>query len=526
MRNKYVILLVCAGAAVTLLGSCRHRSVGNEALFHELDECIAHRQEYRQERELKIDSLRGEPAEDFAGGYFEKCGRLLEAYRSYDLDSQLYYTRERLRSAVTPFENQAALLNYGEVMMRNAMYHEAILYLDSAGRTPIDEALKPYYFHLRRTLYGLMEDFSVAQPEREKYALLTRQYRDSMMAIHPPGSFLHELVRADGLYAQCLYDSALQVMDRYAGAHLVSGQDEEAVFAVTRAQIYRALGDREQEKKYLAVSSLADLRNSIREYISLRELAILLYREGDVDRAYRYMHCAIEDATAGSARVRSIETGIIYPVIESAYQKQVHRRQMALSALLVSILVIVLLLVAVVLYFNHQRRKLASLNARLEASNDKLRLSNQINTMYIGRYMETASLLIDRFDAWRKNLKTLAHDRQYDKITSILSSQRFTQEQLDAFYHDFDEAFLQLFPHFISDVQALLQPGNELRIKEGERLNTDLRVLALIRLGITDSRQIADFLRYSLSTIYNSRTRMRNLYQGNREEFEAKIATL
>ena len=526
MRNKYVILLVCAGAAVTLLGSCRHRSVGNEALFHELDECIAHRQEYRQERELKIDSLRGEPAEDFTGGYFEKCGRLLEAYRSYDLDSQLYYTRERLRSAVTPFENQAALLNYGEVMMRNAMYHEAILYLDSAGRTPIDEALKPYYFHLRRTLYGLMEDFSVAQPEREKYALLTRQYRDSMMAIHPPGSFLHELVRADGLYAAHLYDSALHVLDDYELSVGRIGENEQAFLAITRAQVYRELGDAEREKYFLAVSSLADLRNSIREYISLQELAMLLYCEGDVDRAYRYMLCAIEDAMAGSERVRSIETGITYPVIESAYRKQVHRRQMTLMALLASILVIVLLLIGIALYFNIQRRKLASLNARLVASNGKLRLSNQINTMYIGRYMETASLLIDRFDAWRNNLKTLAHDGQYDKITAALNSQRFTQEQLASFYHDFDEAFLELFPNFVSDVQALLVPEAELRIKEGEHLNTDLRVLALIRLGITDSRQISSFLRYSLSTIYNSRTRMRNLYKGDRELFEAKIAIL
>ena len=111
-------------------------------------------------------------------------------------------------------------------------------------------------------------------------------------------------------------------------------------------------------------------------------------------------------------------------------------------------------------------------------------------------------------------------------VTAIVNSQRFTQEQLEAFYHDFDETFLQLFPHFISDVRALLLPGTELHFKEGERLNTDLRVLALIRLGITDSRQIADFLRYSLSTIYNSRTRMRNLYRGDRDDFEAKIATL
>jgi hypothetical protein len=140
--------------------------------------------------------------------------------------------------------------------------------------------------------------------------------------------------------------------------------------------------------------------------------------------------------------------------------------------------------------------------------------------------MEMSSLLIDRYDAWRKELKALAHAGKYDKITAALNSQRFTQEQLVYFYGNFDEAFLELFPDFVSDVQALLVPEAEIHIKDGERLNTDLRVLALIRLGITDSKQIAGFLRYSLSTIYNSRTRMRNLYNGKREDFEEKIATL
>ena len=302
------------------------------------------------------------------------------------------------------------------------------------------------------------------------------------------------------------------MLEAYVRANHVEGEGEEAVFAVTRAQIYRALGDKQKEKYYLTVSSLADLRGAVREYISLRELAVLLNSEGDIDRAFKYMECAVQDASEGSARVRSIEVGETYPIVVEAYRRQVTRRQMTLIALLASILLIVLLLIALMSYIIQQRRRLAELSAR--------------STIYVGRYMEMSSLLIDRFDAWRKELKILAHDRKYDKITAALNSQRFTQEQLASFYHDFDEAFLELFPDFVSDVQALLVPEAEIRIKDGERLNTDLRVLALIRLGITDSKQIAGFLRYSLSTIYNSRTRMRNLYNGKREDFEEKIATL
>jgi hypothetical protein len=244
------------------------------------------------------------------------------------------------------------------------------------------------------------------------------------------------------------------------------------------------MGNREQAKRYLAESAIADLQNSIREYIALRELAVLLYEEGDIDRAFHYMQCAAQDAMAGSERVRSIETSILYPVVEEAHLKLVHKRLYWMIAMIVSVLIIAAMLIVFLAYINRQRRQLALLNSRLAFSNEALRQSNRIKTVYIGRYM---------------------------KMTSL---------------SDFDDAFLELFPDFVSQVKALLVPEAELRIKPKERLNTDLRVLALIHLGFTDSKQIADFLHYSLPTIYNSRTRMRNLAKEDREHFEEKIAAL
>jgi len=195
-------------------------------------------------------------------------------------------------------------------------------------------------------------------------------------------------------------------------------------------------------------------------------------------------------------------------------------------SLFTSVSVIVVMLIGFLLYVSRKRHQLAALNDRLAQSNDNLRQSNQIKAVYIGRYMEMASLLINRFDSWRKQLRVLANSQKYGKLEAVLNSKSFTQEQLETFYRDFDEAFLHIFPDFVEQVRELLVPEAELRIKANERLNTDLRVLALIRLGITDSKQIADFLRYSLSTIYNSRTRMRNLARGDRDHFEEKVATL
>lgn len=466
--------------------SCGVSNDADEALLEELDRCIEERAAYYAPREHRVDSLQALLAEPCsANERFELYGRLVETYRSYNLDSQLYYTEQRMLLAQTPFEKQVSLLNYAEVLMRSGMYHETILYMDSALQQPLDPVLEPYCGHLHRTLYGLMKDFAITERERQTYSAITQHYREQMMEVHPAGSFLHELVRADYLYEQQLYDSALHVLETYEQTHRVEGQYEEPVFAVTRAQIYRAIGNRQKAKHYLAISAIADLHNSIREYIALRELAVLLYEEGEIDRAFHYMQCAAEDAMSGSARVRSIETSVLYPVVEEAHLKLMQKRLYWMIAMIVSVLVIAAMLIIFLAYMNHQRRQLALLNSRLALSNEAaLRQSSRIKTVYIGRYM---------------------------KMTTL---------------SDFDDAFLELFPDFVAQVKDLLVPEAEIRIKPHERLNTDLRVLALIHLGITDSRQIADFLRYSLSTIYNSRTRMRNLAKGDRNDFEHKIAIL
>lgn len=470
-------LLVCV--------ACQRKNNPDAQLLRELDQCIAERTNYYSQRVHQIDSL-GSLLSDSMSHYdrFETYGRLVEVCRSYNLDSQMYYTEQRLNMAQTPFEKQVSLLNYSEVLMRSCMYHETLVYMDSALQEPLNPVLEPYYSHLRRTLFGLMEDFSVTTRERQKYNRLTQQYREEMMAVHPSGSFLHELVLADYLYKEQLYDSALHVLETYERLNEVEGQYEEPVFAYTRAQIYRKMGNREQAKHYLTIASIADLKNAIREYIALRELAVLLNEEGDVERAYTYMECAAQDAMAGSERVRSIETSTAFPVVEGAYLRQLRSHHLLMMSLFSSVLVILGMVIMFLFYVNRKRHQLTILNSRLTQSNEDLRRSNRIKSVYVKRFM---------------------------KITTI---------------PDFDDAFLELFPNFVAQVQSLLQPDAELHIKPTERMNTDLRVLALIYLGITDSKQIADILRYSLPTIYNSRTRMRNLAKDSREHFEEKIAAL
>ena len=459
---------------------------------------------------------------------FERYGQLFDMYRGFNVDSQLVFVQKRLALASQTDileHKQVAQLNNAEVLMRSGMYHEAIGWMDMVAASPVEPVLRPYYFHLRRTLYGLMEDFSITEQERLHYHQLTQDYRDSIIAVEPEKSFVHELVRADALYAVGQYDQALEVLEAYEAAN---GAETESVNirSITKAQIYRAMGNHKEEKRYLIISACADLQKALREYIALRELAVLLYNEGDVERAYRYMTCAIEDANAGNMRGRTLEIGMIYPIVESAYRKQIVMRERLLYGLIASIALIATLSVLFSVYYARQRKKLAIVNSKLKEANIDLKQSNHIKTVYVGHYMMMTSLLIERFDAWRKQLNQKIKSNDIEPVQKELASQRFTQEQLAAFYRDFDEAFLNIFPDFVDKVQDLLIDNYVFRTKPGEKLNTDLRVLCCIRLGITDSTQIASFLRYSLSTIYNSRTRMRNLAKGNRDKFEERVENL
>ncbi|MBQ7439437.1 MAG: hypothetical protein IJV28_05650 [Paludibacteraceae bacterium] len=486
MFHTRLSIFVILPALFFMLPACNSKRGADETLLRELDHCIKERTTYYEAREHQTDSLHALLNDSLSHTErFEIYGRLLETYRSYNLDSQQYYTEARLEMAETSFEKQVSLLNYSEVLMRSGMYHETLVYMDSALLIPLDPVLNHYYNHLRRTLFGLMDDFAVTEREHRIYHSITQQYRLELMKIHAAGSFLHELVRADYLYEEQLYDSALYVLEAYESTHHVEGKPfEEPAFAFTRAQIYKKMGCIDQAKHYLIIASLNDLRSSVREYIALRELAVLLCNEGDSERAYKYMFCAEQDAMTGGERVRSFEISTVYPVIQDAYMHYVHRRQVGMIIFFVLVCLIAVLSLVFLLYIHKKHRQLEMLNNRLAQSNEELRKSNHIKSVYVRRFMKMSTI------------------------------------------EDFDDAFLELFPDFVMQVQSLLLPEAELRIKPKERLNTDLRVMALIYLGITDSKQIAEILHYSLPTIYNSRTRMRNLAKENRDSFEDKVAIL
>ena len=167
--------------------------------------------------------------------------------------------------------------------------------------------------------------------------------------------------------------------------------------------------------------------------------------------------------------------------------------------------------------------KLARLNEELGEKNEQLSDSNAVKVQYIARFFDLCSMYIDKMDDYRKSLKKLAQDRKFDELNRRLKSTSMLEDEQDELYKNFDAIFLNLYPSFVEDFNALLTEDERIVLKQEDLLNKELRIYALLRLGITDSVKIASFLRCSLSTVYNYRTKVRNKAAISREEFEKMV---
>lgn len=517
-----------------------------DSLLSVLDKTVENYQLYSNQKEEKLNKFKELLKYTTSDNQkYEICGKLYDEYKAYKSDSALTYARKKLLIAEKLKNNRNIIdsrLNLASIMGVTGMYKEA---LDILGTVDIRQTpdLKAYYFHINRTLYGFMSDYAVSFQEKSKYDNLTSAFRDSLLMTNAPTSSPHVMVKSDQLIVRKQYDKALELLLPYYPT-IQNDIHAQAIIAYSIAQAYEGKHERTLQKKWLTQSAINDLQSATKEYISLRTLAFLLYEDGDVSRAYSYMKRSLDDALYCNARLRTYEISKMMPIIDKAYQLQTESRQRLMLITLISIsLLSVLLIIAVFfvyrqmkrlaiarknlneanLQLHHLNNELSDTNTQLCAANKTLLEANLIKEEYIGRYMDQCSVYIDKLDDYRRSLNKTATAGKIEDLLQALKSKQFIEDELKEFYTNFDSTFLQLFPTFVEEFRLLLIDDEEIQIKQGELLNTELRIFALIRLGITDSVKISHFLRYSLSTIYNYRTKLRNKASGPRDEFEINV---
>lgn len=547
MKNIIIFLCLCTICMCRLHAADSSRA---DSLLLKLDQAIKERPIYMEQKELKLVELkrllhRQIPDEE----RFAILGTLLEEYRSFNTDSALHMAEEREQIAIRLGNREYidnARMNKADVLGMTGMYKEVMdlmrnIHID---RLPVD--IHPYYYHIYRTVYGLMADYAVTAYEKKLYTELTDKYRDSLLLVNKDNLLIHTLIQSDQYNVRNEYDKAIRLLTDYLALQK-DYEHDVAICAYTLSESYRLKGDKEKEKEYLIVSAMADMKTAVREYISLRKLAVLLYQEGDIERAYSYVKICMEDAAACNARLRKLEILEIFPIINDAYQQKTEKQQEQMKWALVSISLLSLFLLLAIFYVYKQMKKVAAArrevidaNKRLKELNDELHLSNAqlkeanhsiaensyLKEEYIGRYMDQCSVYLEKMDNYRRSLGKIAATGNVEELYKNIKSSKFIEGELKEFYTNFDNTFLQLFPTFVEDFNALLADDEQISLKAGERMNTELRIFALIRLGITDSVKIAQFLRYSVTTIYNYRTKVRNKAAGDRDLLEQEVMTI
>jgi len=521
-----------------------------EQLLKELDRTIENKDMFVVSKENLIANIKGLLKQSKSDEQlYNIYSSLYNEYVNYNLDSAMlcadykYVVAKRIGN-----QNQIdqSKLDLANIYIISGMYVETLNLIKGIDKKTLNPNLNPRYYHIYRTVYGAMLSSCASPEKRIEYSRLVDAYRDSLRLALGTTDISYLFVLTDEMNEKGDYQKALALLlKKYKEKNTTV--HEKAMLAYSLSTAYLGIGNRKEAKRYMAMSAINDLQTPVKEYKALQQLAFLLYQEGEIDRAYNYINCSINDALESNARMNMPVITKLLPIISQAYDLKMKTRDRQQTFLLFFISILVLTLVIVMFFMNRQKRhlviaraeqnkanrelsklnvELVSANARLLEINQKLQESNNIKEAYIGRYMDLCSAYIDSVEKYRANLSKIARTEGSSEVMKALKSSTYVEDELREFYANFDATFLHLFPNFVEQFNSLLIENERLTPKQGRLLNTELRIFALIRLGITDSIKISVFLRHSVSTIYNYRVKMRNAALDNRDDFENQVMKL
>lgn len=518
-----------------------------DSVLLELDKAISNSDSYEQAKVKRIDMIKQELSGanlSLEERYKINC-RLYDEYEYYICDSARHYIDCNIEIALSLNRQDwlgISKIHKARILSTSGLFAESFDVIKSVDKSWLSQEQLMVY-------YKTIEDnfiYHAEYAQGSEYARLYQQkveiYRDSMLNVGQEGTFWHTVSSAQKLIGLRKTDEAEKLLSSRLQYH-EEGTRERAVLLGMLAHVYEIGGSPNERMIYLVESAIADMQGVVKENMSLRQLAEMLYARGDVERANRYLKKSLADANVFNARLRNMQSSKMLPMIDASYQavQDAQSDRLRWSLVLIS-LVSVFLLVSVIYIFRlmkrlrHTRDSLINVNAELQRLNDELttvnhrqsdtnaslREANVIKEEYIGRFLQLCSTYISEMESYRKMLNRKAATGRVDDVYKALKSTSFINDSLREFYQNFDASFLNIFPHFVEKFNELLPEEERVEPKQGERLNTELRIFALIRLGITDSSKIASFLRCSITTIYTYRSKLKNRSL-HRDDFEAQI---
>lgn len=535
----YVILMLLPTqiAAETKLATAG--ITDEKELLELLDSYVDKRDEFSKQKEKKIDQLKLKlrTAEDIP----QRLALLNSIYReyyTYHYDSAMVYVNRGL--ALSENENNTYYIalnkiNRAAVLSTGGFYSQSEELLEDINKKGVPEQLKQYYYYTRTWLYNYWEAFS-SKSEFMSYYHKKKfdNIKLTVEATNIKDVALHAYL--SGELAFLINPMSKAVLQFYTKALKNSRVDSRvhASAAYCVARYYRELGDMQRYEKYIIEAAISDMVCPLKENLALQEFSTYLYEKDQkyADRAARYIYCSMEDARFYNNRLRMLEISSVLPIIATANQEALAHKERIVRGVLavVSFLSLMLLATAIFGYKQNKwlagsRREVKTQNRQLKELNERLVTTNHRRETYMRLFMDISAVYIRKLIEYRKLVSRKIKANQTADLLKTINSYKLAEEEATTFYTRFDRAFTELYPSFVDELNSLLLPEGRIVQPSPNTLTTEVRIYALMRLGVTESQEIATLLFYSTQTIYNYKSAMRTRAV-NRETFDEDINRL
>lgn len=546
MRKKLSYIFIFSSL---LWSACTHNNEEKITFYDSVDEEISNVYAYDLEKEKRIEDIKNNLKKETSPEMRRTLTNLLiSEYEAYKSDSALFYINLNLINPVVknnPYYKSELLIKKGDIAAHAGLFQESKEILDGIDKNLLDKRLLESYYSAYCDLYQYQAEYSTDTEYAKRNEVLREKYIDSVSNIADHSSINYVINYSAKQAREGNYKDAenllLENLKKYK-----SGDRNYSILASILAYVYKEDGKNDHYHKYIAESVISDIRGAVKENMAIRALATECFEAGDLERADKYLRQSFADANFFSARMRNAQSSRMLPVIGEAYvahQKTLNHK-LRLLVIFISILafgfivisIIALLQVKKIKKINKKTRatldevsslseKLSQLNEELSHANKELKDSNAIKVEYGALFMEYCSMAISALQQYQQTLKVAATQGNFENLIKKINSGTIENKTLTEFYSKFDEAVLNIYPQFIDKFNALLRPEEQIRLKPKEGLNTELRIYALIKIGIDDSEKIAKFLRCSLSTVYTYRSKIKKRAL-HPDDFEDEILKL
>ncbi len=488
-----------------------------DSILSALEIEILQRDKYVQQRLAKIEGYQQiyRTTPDLEKKY-NACFSIYNEYKSFIYDSAFHYAMNLTRLAherKNPVVIQSAKVKTAFILVSGGLYKEAYDTLQSVTIDQMPDSVKRDFYSVSARLYNDMALYVQDAYYARLYQAKGNEYVQKELALNLVDSYDYNSLLIRAKQSENDLETARELYRKLKGNFELTAH-QQAMEAYNISTTYRE-DDIERDIYFKALAAIYDIRAAVKETVSIRELAALLYQSGDITRASVCIKEALDEANFYSSRLRKMQVSAILPIIESRQYQELENRKDKITIYSSIITILVLVLFSFLFIIIKQLRKLKvsqrnldSANASLYNANLKLEESNKIKEAYIGQFFNAISEYLFKIEKIVNLINRKLSQRKFDDLTDITQDINSFKER-ELLFKDFDEMFLDLFPDFIPKLNCYLK--EEEKLDEHMKLLTpEIRIFALMRLGIADNNKIARFLNYSINTIYTYKTRLKN----------------